>query len=169
MPNINTMSEVGIKNNSLVEPSHYWGHSLGASDLSFGNLTYSHHNLGKSDFRKILRETIIDGKVILIAKPDKYRKIGKTSIIADYLSFVEDSYLIVPRLNLRDLYEKEFKIPKDRIIVADSPYKLRGINHKNFILDEVSYSDYQLICKELLPLGATIRGVVSIYTDFLIL
>lgn len=123
------------------------------------------------EFRKVLRESLKEGKTIIIAKTDKYRTVGKTTMIANYMMFVEDAYLFVPNHTQRDIYVKEFGIPTERVIVAKGLDNIRGyIRNKNFVMDEIPYKTYREIRQMVYPIkDAKLGGIVTIYEDYLVL
>lgn len=138
------------------------------------SVSMSNSSIGGADhreFRKVLRESLKDGKTIMIAKADKYRAVGKTTTIATYMMFVEDACLFVPNHTQRDMYVKEFGIPTERIIVAKGLDNIMGYTKsKHFVMDEIPYKTYREICQMVYPIkDAKLSGIVTIYGDYLVL
>lgn len=121
-----------------------------------------------SELIKTLRKSLNNGKAIMIAKPDKYRNSGKTSMIVNYLTFVKDSCVIVPTEVMKKMYIDE-GIPCDRIIVAYGLSNIMGFTKlKHFVVDEIKYHQYQDIKNMVYPIkDATLSGIVVIYDDYI--
>ena len=124
-----------------------------------------------SEFRKVLRKSLKEGKPIIIAKTDKYRAIGKTTMIANYMMFVEDACLFVPNHTQRDMYVKELGIPTERVIITKGLDNIMGYTKsKHFVMDEIPFKTYREICQMVYPIkGAKLTGIVSIQEDYIVL
>lgn len=121
------------------------------------------------EFKYALGKALTEEKVILMAKPEKYRGTGKTVLMSSYLFLKEDMYLVVSDMAKAKMYYPY--IPKDRVLAISEIRKgskgrrVRG----GFILDEISYKDYQEVVQRILcPMGK-VMGIVSIYKDYEIL
>lgn len=114
-------------------------------------------------FRQALRKSLLEGDIILISKPEKYRRIGKTEMIVDFITFTKDANLIVPssRASIyRDL------LPNDKIIILRDENSLIGLKANDiYVVDEVSLKEYETI-KEVID---NPRGIVSIVEDYIVL
>lgn len=114
-------------------------------------------------FRQALRKSLLEGEIILMSKPEKYRRIGKTEMIVDFITFTEDAKLIVPssRASIyRDL------LPNDKIIRLRDENSLIGLKTNDiYVVDEVSLKEYETI-KEVIDKP---RGIVSIVEDYIVL
>lgn len=121
------------------------------------------------EFKYALGKALSEEKVILMAKPDKYRGIGKTVLMSSYFFMKEDMYLVVSDMVRAKLYYPY--IPKDRVLAISEIRKgskgrrVRG----GFILDEISYEDYQEVVQRILRPMGKVMGIVSIYKDYEIL
>lgn len=124
-------------------------------------------------FRTDLRKSIVEGKPLLVSNTEKYRRAGKTTMIVDYLSFVDDACLLVPHCHMRDLYVKEYGIDKDRIIVANNNLShIQGyILNKHFIMDEIPFKTFRdVISPMVCPIrDVKLSGIVTIYEDYIVL
>lgn len=120
------------------------------------------------EFKYVLGKALREEKVILMAKPDKYRGVGKTTMITSAFYMKEDAMLVVSTRERAQMYYPH--ISKDRILIAresKNGFKGRRVNG-GFILDEITYQDYQDLKNILYPMGK-VMGIVSIYKDYEIL
>lgn len=124
-------------------------------------------------FRIDLRKSIVEGKPLLVSNTEKYRRAGKTTMIVDYLSFVDDACLLVPHCHMRDLYVKEYGIDKDRVIVANNNLShIQGYTlNKHFIMDEIPFKTFRdVISPMVCPIrDVKLSGIVTIYEDYIVL
>lgn len=134
------------------------------------NISFSAPMVDGDLLRKNLRDSLKKGKAIMIAKPDRYRGVGKTSMIVNYLTFVESSCVIVPTEEMKDTYLRE-GISKDRIISAYGLTNIMGFTKlKHFVMDEIKYHQYLDIRNMVYPIkDATLSGIVAVYDDYITL
>lgn len=118
------------------------------------------------EFKYVLGKALREEKIILMAKPEKYRGVGKTTMITNAFYMKEDVFLVVSTRARAQLYYPH--IPKDRILVAREMDGILGRRAKGFILDEISYQEYINIRNILCQMGK-VMGIVSIYKDYEIL
>lgn len=116
-------------------------------------------------------KSVINGKTVIISKPDRYRRAGKTTTTVNYMMFVEDACLVVPTHTQKDMYVREFGIPTERVIVTKGLDNIMGyIKSKHFVMDEIPYKTYREICQMVYPIkDAKLSGIVTIYEDYLVL
>lgn len=121
------------------------------------------------EFKYVLGKALREERVILMAKPDKYRCTGKTTMMTSAFYMKDDAYLVVSNDSMAKLYHPY--IPKDRVLtISEIRRGFKGRMVKGgFILDEISYKDYQEVVQHILcPMGK-VMGIVSIYKDYEIL
>lgn len=121
------------------------------------------------EFKYALGKALAEEKVILMAKPERYRGMGKTVLMSSFLFMKEDMFLVVSDEATAKMYYPY--IPKDRIITiskARQGFKGRRVRG-GFILDEISYKDYQEVVQLILRPMGKVMGIVSIYKDYEIL
>lgn len=118
------------------------------------------------EFKYVLGKALREERVILMAKPDKYRGTGKTTMITSAFYMKEDVMLVVSDMNRAKMYYPY--IPKDKILVANELRSgFKGCRVKGgFILDEISYKEYLNLENVLM---GKVMGIVSIYKDYEIL
>lgn len=127
--------------------------------------------MSHKEFRETFRKSLKEGRPILITNTEKYRRSGKTTMIVNYMSFVEDACLIVPTQHSKTMYVKEFGIHSERIIVARELDNIRGYTkNKRFVMDEIPYKKYIEIRQSVCQMrDVKLSGIVTIYQGYLVL
>lgn len=118
------------------------------------------------EFKYVLGKALREERVMIMAKPDKYRQTGKTTMITSAFYMKEDMFLVVSTRAQAQMYYPY--IPKERILIAREVNGMKGRRTGGFILDEISFQEYMNL-RNILTLMGKVMGIVSIYKDYEIL